>query len=224
MDISFINNLKDKLIPLEQYTSFDWQRFNKDSSKALSESTELSDYLGVVGMSSLDHLRPASVLISLVNQLDNKWHVILTQRAKHLKNHAGEICFPGGRFEEVDLTLQQTAIRETEEEIGLDHSCIEILGRLPRQITISQYYVSPYIAIYRPKTEFLINHLKLDKNEVENVFTVPLDFLLDEKNHQIVERSINGVSFSYYSIEYKNNNIWGATARMLVNFSQLLKK
>ncbi len=221
MDSSFI---RQQLLPLEESNKLDRFEFEQNAQKALNKTTELTDYLKLFNSIPLKKIRPASVLITLIKQPDNQWHVILTRRAKHLKNHAGEICFPGGKFEESDLNLQQTALREIQEEIGLTEKGLEIIGKLPEQITISQFYVIPYVAILNRDNYFNCSELLIDNNEVEEVFTVPLNYLIDKKNHVIVEQKINDISFSYYSIEYNNYTIWGATARMIVNLSKLINK
>ncbi|MGB0495999.1 MAG: NUDIX hydrolase [Kangiellaceae bacterium] len=223
MNKSIISSL---LIPLEQKKELNFEQFNDEVKHAIASSPELTNYLKVMDQPLDKTLRPASVLIPLVNLSCNdskpNWQVILTKRAKHLKHHAGEICFPGGRFEEKDKSLETTAKRETEEEIGLSESEIEIIGRLPKQITISQYYVTPYVGIVTQQEAFDQNKLSIDTNEVDEAFTVPLDFLINTKNHKKIAREIKDVSFSYHVIAYKNYNIWGATARMLVNLSQRL--
>jgi len=219
MDSAFI---KSRLLSLESCKNLDWKEFNQSAKDALDKTSELTDYLKLFDNIQLKQIRPASVLITLIKQADNQWHVILTKRAKHLKNHAGEICFPGGKFEDADLNLQQTALRETQEEIGLENIDLKIIGKLPEQITISQFYVTPYVAVLENVNGLNIRDLLIDKNEVEEVFTVPLDYLIDSKNQKVVERKIKNISFSYHSIEYNDYIIWGATARMLVNLSRLL--
>ena len=219
IDSSFIKN---RLISLDSCKNLDWKEFNKSAKDALDKTSELTDYLKLFGDIPLKQIKPASVLITLVKQADKQWHVILTKRSKHLKNHAGEICFPGGRFENADLNLQQTALRETQEEIGLENVDLKIIGKLPEQITISQYYVTPYVAILENENGLNIKELLIDKNEVEEVFTVPLDYLINSKNQKVVKRKIKEMSFSYHSIQYNDYVIWGATARMLVNLSKLL--
>ncbi|PHS17555.1 MAG: coenzyme A pyrophosphatase [Kangiella sp.] len=219
MDNSFI---KSRLLSLESCENLDWEKFNQSAKDALDKTSELTDYLKLFDNIQLKQIKPASVLITLVKQSDNQWHVILTKRAKHLKNHAGEICFPGGKFEDTDENLQQTALRETQEEIGLEHIDLKIIGKLPEQITISQYYVTPYVAVLDRQNGLNIRNLSIDKNEVEEVFTVPLNYLIDSKNQKLVKRKIKDISFSYHSIEYNDYIIWGATARMLVNLGKLL--
>ncbi len=209
MDQTFI---QERLLPLNL--------LDEIVESDLDEDKALLDYLIASGRDPNLEFRQASVLLPLVKNSDNNhWDIILTKRALHLKHHPGEISFPGGRFEPQDKNLETTAIRETEEEIGIVGQQIQTIGRLPRQNTISQYQVSPFVAIIDPNYQLTIN-----ENEVAEAFLVPLSYVLNSSNHQKVNRNINNQSVSYYLIQYNDYNIWGATARMLVNFSQMLKQ
>ncbi len=156
--------------------------------------------------------RCAAVLMPLLKQT-NQWQVMLTRRAEHLKHHPGQISFPGGAYEQQDVQLSKTAIRETYEEVGIEPSLIELLGKLPQQQTISQYNITPFVG--KIHTGYQLN---IDPNEVAEVFHVPLDFLTDLTNYQKVEETHKGQRYHYYVIQYKHYNIWGATARILFNF------
>jgi len=160
-------------------------------------------------------LKCAAVLIPLVHNSDNQWDVIFTRRAQHLKHHPGQISFPGGGYELQDNDLAATAIRETEEEIGITPQEIELVGRLPQQQTISQYNVTPFVGIVAPNYDLTIDH-----NEVAEVFTAPLDYVTDQTNLLKKTDTFNGQQIDYYVIQYKHYNIWGATARILVNLSR----
>lgn len=207
--------IQDRLLPIEYSEK---ESLEKKSKYELDEEMALSNYLKAMGTQPFENFRRASVLIPLVkNNTGQQWDVILTRRAKHLKHHPGEISFPGGRFENGDLDLQVTAKRETFEEIGIEAQKIEIIGRLPQQNTISQYKVTPYIGIVDPDYKITI-----DKNEVDEAFLVPLSFALDKQNHQRIDKRIKNQSYSYYVIQYNDYNIWGATARMLLNLSHRL--
>ena len=163
-------------------------------------------------------LRCAAVLMPLVKNLDTgEWEIIFTRRAEHLKHHPGQISFPGGGYETQDKDLSDTAIRETFEEIGINAGQIELLGRLPQQQTISQYNITPYVGIVDPKYQ-----LTIDNNEVAEVFTAPFNFITDQTNQKKVEETIKGQQYSFYVIQYKHYNIWGATAKILVNFTRRL--
>ncbi len=208
MDQSFI---KKCLLPIEL--------LDETIDSDLDEDKALLNYLLASGKNPNLEFRQASVLLPLVkNENKDHWDIILTKRALHLKHHPGEISFPGGQFEQQDQNLETTAKRETEEEIGIASRYIHTIGRLPRQNTISQYQVSPFVGIIDPNYE-----LSIDENEVAEAFLVPLAFMIDSSNHQKVSRNINNQSFSYYLIQYNDYKIWGATARMIVNLSRMLK-
>jgi len=162
--------------------------------------------------------RCAAVLVPLVkNEQDGHWQVIFTRRAEHLKHHPGQISFPGGGFEKQDRDLSHTAIRETGEEIGIRPEHIQLIGRLPQQRTISQYNVTPFVGTVAPE-----HQISLDTNEVAEVFRAPFAFVTAPTNQEKVVESINGKDYSFYVIRYKHYNIWGATAKILVNLSRRL--
>jgi 8-oxo-dGTP pyrophosphatase MutT (NUDIX family) len=140
--------------------------------------------------------------------------VLLTKRCGHLKHHPGQISFPGGSLEDQDSGPAATALRETHEEVGIEPTQVEVLGSLGRFPTISGYRVTPLIGLIR--SEFV---LKLDNEEVEEAFELPLDFLLDSGNHQQRSAMFKGQQREFYVIEHDSYLIWGATAAMLVNFS-----
>jgi len=145
--------------------------------------------------------------------------VLLTQRASHLKNHAGQISFPGGRIEARDLGPWEAALRETEEEIGLSREFISLAGYLDDHVVITGFRVTPAVAFVRPGFE-----LRVDPTEVESVFEVPLDFVLDPKHHLRRDRHIHGFTLVTYDIPYQGRQIWGATASMLISLYRLLRE
>ena len=157
-------------------------------------------------------LTPAAVLITLVDHNDGL-SVILTKRAEHLKHHAGQISFPGGRQEQSDDGPAAAALRETYEEIGLKDDRIEILGYLDNYLTITGYSVTPVVGVVRPG--FVLD---IDQTEVAEAFEVPLAYLFDKNNALRREKRFMGVRVPYYEIPYRRHNIWGATAGMLVSF------
>ena len=157
----------------------------------------------------------AAVLIPVV--LHEELTVLFTQRTAHLKSHAGQVSFPGGRAEPGDASAEYTALREAEEEIGLPRERVEVLGRLPEYRTRTGFRVTPVIGIVVPPLE-----LAPDPREVESVFEVPLDFLLDERNRERRTREFQGLQVGYYVYEYQGHVIWGATAGMLVNLHRML--
>jgi 8-oxo-dGTP pyrophosphatase MutT (NUDIX family) len=162
---------------------------------------------------------PASVLIPLVLR-DAGLSMLLTQRTAHLTDHAGQISFPGGRAEEEDANAIDTALRETEEEIGLDRSHVEVIGTLPDYFTGTGYRVTPVVALVTPPFE-----LNADDNEVAEIFEVPLAFLMDGMNHQrmAIDLPEGAGRRTFYAMPYKHFFIWGATAGMLRNLFHFLR-
>ena len=143
--------------------------------------------------------------------------VLFTQRTPHLRSHSGQVSFPGGRAEPGDASAEFTALRETEEEIGLRRSAVEVLARLPDYRTRTGYRVTPVVGLLTPPVAFAP-----DPNEVAEIFEVPLEFLLDERNRQRRTREFQGQQVGYYVFEYQEKVIWGATAGMLVNLHKML--
>lgn len=161
-------------------------------------------------------LKPAAVLAAIVNRSPNPT-IILTQRTAHLKKHAGQISFPGGGVEPQDAHHVATALRETEEEIGLAPEHVTLLGRLPLYETSTAYGVTPIVGWVEPPFD-----LKIDTFEVDEVFEVPLAFALNRNNYVKETAMRDGVERWFYVLPYENRYIWGATAGMLVNFAELM--
>jgi 8-oxo-dGTP pyrophosphatase MutT (NUDIX family) len=154
-------------------------------------------------------LKSAAVLILLID--DGKGlQVLLTKRAEHLKHHGGQISFPGGKVEPSDANIIATALRETKEEIGMDIAEKNIIGQLHTYQTISGFVVTPMIAIVSEYKDYII-----DQNEVAEVFLVPLQHFLNQKNHQSIMLEHKGKPHPVMFMPYKHYNIWGATAAML---------
>lgn len=160
--------------------------------------------------------KQAAVLVPLV--VRDAITLLLTQRPMHLKHHPGQISFPGGRVEETDSDAIAAALRETEEEVGLPRKHIELLGTLPPYHTVSNYAVTPVVALVQPPFD-----LKLDANEVADAFEVPLDFILDPANHERRSRPWQGRERQFYAMPYGERFIWGATAAMLRNLYHFLR-
>lgn len=159
--------------------------------------------------------KPAAVLIPLVKH--KELSVLFTIRAKHLNHHAGQISFPGGRWDDTDSDLADTALRETEEEIGLHRDKIQIIGSLQPFRTISRYRVTPYIGLVDKPTQFKIN-----PSEVDEIFEVPLKFLVDSKNHHIHMIKREDYEYPVYFIQWQDKMIWGATAAFIRTLSKHL--
>ena len=161
-------------------------------------------------------LRPAAVLLLVVNHAAEPT-VVLTQRTAHLADHAGQIALPGGRCDEGDCTPERTALREAEEEIGLDSARVEVLGRLPEYCTSTGFCVTPVVAWAEPPVRY-----RPDPHEVADIFEVPLGFLLDVANHRYEQAFYKGRLRHYWAMPYGERFIWGATAGMLVTFQRIL--
>jgi 8-oxo-dGTP pyrophosphatase MutT (NUDIX family) len=163
-------------------------------------------------------LTPAAVLFPIVLR-DAGHTVLLTQRTAHLRDHAGQIAFPGGRVEAEDASPLHTALRETEEEIGLPRRQVDILGYLPEYRTGTGFRVTPVVALVRPPFE-----LVLDPYEVADAFEVPLSFLLDQANHQRHSLHYRGALRHFFAMPYGDYFIWGATAGMIRALSERLAR
>ena len=161
-------------------------------------------------------LTPAAVLFPIVLR-DNGQTVLLTQRTAHLKDHAGQISFPGGRVEAEDESPIHTALRETEEEIGLAREHVEVLGFLPEYRTGTGFRVTPVVALVTPPFE-----LALDPFEVAEAFEVPLAFLLDPANHKRHSLHYRGALRHFFAMPYGDYFIWGATAGMIRSLTERL--
>ncbi|HEY9081408.1 CoA pyrophosphatase [Magnetovibrio sp.] len=161
-------------------------------------------------------LRPAAVLVGLVDHGDGLT-VLLTRRTDHLEHHPGQVSFPGGHIEHHDDDAVAAALRETEEEIGLPATHIEIIGTLDTYITRTGFEVTPVVAMIEPPFD-----LTPDPHEVAEVFEVPLDFLMDPANHQRHEREFEGIKRFFYAMPYRGYFIWGATAGMIVDLYRTL--
>ena len=153
----------------------------------------------------------AAVLVPIVDH-PSGLTVIFTQRTAHLKAHSGQVSFPGGRAEPEDPTPEFTALREAQEEIGLAIERVEVLARLPDYHTRTGFRVTPVVGLVTPPLA-----LVPDPREVEEVFEVPLAFLLDPGNHVRETRQLQGRTVGYYVMRYGTHAIWGATAGMLMN-------
>ena len=161
-------------------------------------------------------LTPAAVLVPLVKR-EPELTVLLTQRTMNLQAHAGQVAFPGGRVEASDRDPVHAALREAEEEVGLtaDHVCV--IGRLDTYITGTGFEITPVVGLVRAPYP-----VRPDPDEVADVFEVPLDFVLDARNHERHSREFKGRIRSFFVLPYPGRYIWGATAGMLVNLAEVL--
>ena len=161
-------------------------------------------------------LKAAGVLVPLIERRHGIT-VLMTRRAQDLPHHPGQVSFPGGRMEDNDRDIVATALRETQEEIGVNPARVTVAGVLDRLPTITGYAVTPIVGLLQPR-----ERLTLDPGEVESAFEVPLDYLLDARNVIRTERLIEGVEVPLLESFYGGERIWGATAAMLKNLKEYL--
>ncbi|MGJ4951259.1 CoA pyrophosphatase [Bradyrhizobium sp. HKCCYLS20291] len=153
-------------------------------------------------------IRPAAVLIPVVDHPEPT--VLLTQRSPNLSSHAGQIAFPGGKIDVTDATPLDAALREAEEEVGLDRSFVDPIGYLDVYGTAFGFRILPTVARVRPGFS-----LRINEGEVDDAFEVPLAFLMDPANHQLHSKEFRGMERSYYAMPFAERYIWGATAGIL---------
>ena len=163
-----------------------------------------------------EELTPASVLFPIVLRQSGP-SVLLTQRTAHLKDHPGQISFPGGRVEPADDSPAATALREAQEEIGLAARHVEILGYLPEYRTGTGFRVTPVVAVVKPPFD-----LRPEPGEVAEIFEVPFSFLMDSANHQQHSQHYRGKLRHYFAMPYGEYFIWGATAGIIVTLARAL--
>jgi len=185
-------------------------------NKALGESGDMTfqerrDYHRALGRT----VRPAGVLILLI-QRDDALSVVLTQRTAHLHDHAGQISFPGGRYEPEDTDIVATALRETFEELGFESKQIQVIGNLPNYVTVTAYEITPVVATSPPQA------FTCDAFEVADAFEVPLAHVLDETKWRRDSFLREGKRREYWAVPYQERYIWGATAGMLRTFREVL--
>ena len=165
---------------------------------------------------SIPSLRPAAVLVPLIEHADGI-RVQLTQRSHSLRNHPGQISFPGGGADSQDRDRVDTALREAQEEIGLDRTHVEVIGMLDDYPTITGYRVTPVVGLVDPQAAPVADGI-----EVTHLIEVPLPFVLDIGNYQRRSFLREGVEVFYYEITHGEHRIWGATAGMLRSFCELM--
>jgi 8-oxo-dGTP pyrophosphatase MutT (NUDIX family) len=164
-----------------------------------------------------DSLSPAAVLLPLYKK-QGEYHILLTKRTEKVEHHKGQISFPGGAHHENDRGPVDTALRETFEEIGVCPEDVEILGELDNMVTLtSNFLVTPFVGIIPYPYKLTVN-----EDEIEELVEVPLSALADEKNHREEVYIIEGTKFKAIIFDYQGHVIWGATARILEQFLDLL--
>lgn len=172
----------------------------------------------IVGRSSVPPGPPrnAAVLVPIIMRPEGS-SVLLTERASGLRSHSGQIAFPGGRMDPEDATPTETALREAEEEVGLERRHVRPLGYLDAYLSGTNYFVLPVVAAVAPGLS-----LRLNPHEVADTFEVPLAFLMDENNHELHARPWKGGIRQYYAMPFGERYIWGVTAGILRNMHEKL--
>ncbi len=203
---------KLKRMKIEQIKS----QLARVGDKTLGESGDMTfqerrEYHHALGR----EVRPAGVLILLI-QRDDALNIVLTQRTAHLHDHAGQISFPGGRYEPEDADIVATALRESFEEIGTESKQIHVLGSLPNYVTVTAYEITPVVATSPPQT------FTCDPFEVADAFELPLAHVLNEKSWRRDSFLREGQRREYWAVPYNERYIWGATAGMLRTFREVL--
>ena len=160
---------------------------------------------------------PAAVLVALVDRPEGLT-VLLTQRASQLAKHAAQIAFPGGRLEESDADIASAAVREAQEEIGLDPARVRVFGYLPDHLVISGFRVTPVLSLVTPPFEVVPNPA-----EVAEVFEVPVSHVFDRNNHKARLRRVGDEDLLLFDIPFAGHSIWGATAGMLLTFVRMVE-
>jgi 8-oxo-dGTP pyrophosphatase MutT (NUDIX family) len=163
--------------------------------------------------------KPAAVLLPLYQDQDT-WHLLFTRRTEYVESHRGQVSFPGGVIDSEDESPTHAALREVQEEIGIHPKDIEVLGMLDPLLTTTQFVITPIVGVFPWPYD-----LRLNRNEVANVFGVSLDWLADKNNLEVRERDypISGGSIAvYYFKPYQGEIIWGATALITLNLLSLL--
>jgi 8-oxo-dGTP pyrophosphatase MutT (NUDIX family) len=164
--------------------------------------------------------RPAAVLVPL-HFYEGEWRLLFTRRTDDLEEHKGQVAFPGGKIDPEDVSPEAAALREAEEEIGLKRADVQILGRLDSLITVTQWRITPVVGVFAPYPyEFVIN-----RSECSAVFSVSLKWLADPVNLEIKYRQppVGGPEIPvYYYNDYEGHTIWGATARMVRMFLEVI--
>lgn len=182
---------------------------------ALASARSSSDGYAEIDIVNDSQLKCAAVLVPLVKQ-DDEWHILFTRRTDKVESHKGQVSFPGGACDEGETTPEQTALREVEEEIGIHANDVKILGRMANLITISFFRVTPVVGVVKWPNVF-----RVGEDEVARVFTIPLEWLADASNRWQFERpNATRTLIAYHP--YDGELLWGATARMTVDFLNVL--
>jgi 8-oxo-dGTP pyrophosphatase MutT (NUDIX family) len=184
-------------------------------AEASEESDPSSDGYAEIDLNDEIRLKCAAVLIPLVWH-DNEWHLLYTRRTDRVESHKGQVSFPGGACDEGETTPEETALREADEEIGLDPNDVRVLGRISTMITITYFRVTPVVGVIKWPAVF-----RVGEHEVARIFTIPLNWLANPANRWEFTRPNTTRSLIAYH-PYDGELLWGATARMTVDFLKVL--
>ena len=182
---------------------------------AIKSAGPSSDGYAEIDLTEETHLKCAAVLVPLVWHAE-EWHLLFTRRTDRVQSHKGQVSFPGGACDEGETTPEQTALREAEEEIGLYPNDVKVLGRLANMITISHFRVTPVVGVIKWPVVF-----RVGEHEAARVFTIPMGWLADPSNRWQFEVGGRKRSLIAYH-PYDGELLWGATARMTVDFLKVL--
>jgi len=202
---------RNQTMPIQLTEEF----ISKQLQEAIQSAGPSSDGYAEIELTAETYLKCAAVLVPLVWHED-EWHLLFTRRTDKVESHKGQVAFPGGACDEGETTPEQTALREAEEEIGLNPNDVKVLGRLTNMITISHFRVTPVVGVIKWPTVF-----RLGEHEVARVFTIPLGWLANPSNRwqfEVQERKRAVIAYHPYDGEL----LWGATARMTVDFLKVL--
>ena len=214
----------DRLLAPAEFFALATARLSLDASEELTDAqTALRrddpkvDPAVMAAIAAMRSIRPAAVLVPIIARAEPT--VLFTQRTAHLADHAGQISFPGGKIEAVDASPVAAALREAEEEIALDRRFVEPIGYLNVHTTPSGYRIVPTLARVREGFS-----LRFNRGEVDDIFEVPLSFLMNPQNHKRERADWNGLITTVYVIPFHDRKIWGATAGILRNLWERIYK
>ena len=188
---------------------------SRQLQEAVQSAGPSSDGYAEIDLTDETRLKCAAVLVPLVWH-DDEWHLLFTRRTDKVESHKGQVSFPGGACDEGETTSEQTALREADEEIGINPDDVKVLGRLTNMITISYFRVTPVVGVIKWPAVF-----RLGEHEVARVFTIPLGWLANPSNRWQFEVQGRKRSLIAYH-PYDGELLWGATARMTVDFLKVL--
>lgn len=195
--------------------NFSEEYISQQLHEAIKSAGPSSDGYSEIDLDSDDRLKCAAVLLPLVRQ-GGEWHILYTRRTDRVESHKGQVSFPGGACDEDETEPEQTALREAEEEIGINPSHVRVLGRLANLITVSYFRVTPVVGVVKWPAV-----LRVGEHEVARVFTIPLGWLANTSNRWQFERPGTTRTLIAYH-PYDGELLWGATARMTVDFLKVL--